>query len=376
MPRRLLLAAVFVAALLPWVATPQPVLAQEDDTKKIKFKTADEVTLHATLYKSKAKNPNNSPCVILLHQPLTDPNKGDLGGLAKTLAKEGYNVLRLDFRGHGDSTLVNPAKFWSDPINATFFPKEAKKKPLPNKFELPKDATKATKDMKNYLPKLAEDIMAARVALDQLSDNNEVNSSSVYLVGPQDCATLGTLYATTEWVRPQKIPASLIGNHPALAAKNGGGPAVGGEPAGKDLGGAVWLSPTVPANGIVDVDNKTVQRWMAFAPELRDRTPVLCIYGDKDTAGQSGATFFQDKVFVANPPKGSPLSKLGMNKTMTVKSTLTGVGLLGQQLGTEKLIVDYLEALEKERLNLIRIPNRGFPTPPPIDLKSFGVCDK
>ncbi len=376
MPRRLVLLVGFAALLIPWITSAPTRAAEEEDTKKLKFKTADEVTLHATLYKSKAKNPTNSPCVILLHQPFTDPNKGDWGGLAKTLAKEGFNVLRLDFRGHGESTLVNPNKFWDDPINARYWPKQAKSKPQPNKLEFPKDPTKATQFMKRYLPRLAEDIMAARIALDQLNDNNEVNTSSVYIVGPQETMTLGLLYMTAEWVRPQKIPPAMVGAHPALGPRKGGGPIVGGEPAGKDIAGAVWLSPTLPTRGLADLDNRLVQSWMQYAPELRDRSPMLCIHGDKDSGGEAGSKFLQDQVLVANPPRGSSLSKLGMNKIVTVKGALAGGNLLGQQLGTEKLIVDYLNALESERLNLIRIPRRDFPTPPPLDLRGYGVCVK
>lgn len=380
MPRRLLLCVLFAAAVAPWLGTAPDAVAQDEDVKKVRIKTADEAILQATFYKSKAKQPTNSPCVILLHQPLTDPSKGDWAGLAKTVAEKGFNVLRLDFRGHGDSTLVNPNVFWKDKdkngnavvnINNDFMPKLAKAKPQPNKID-----KKDFEGKPRYLPKLAEDIMAARVYLDQLNDDKEVNTSSVYLIGAGDAATLGLLYATTEWVRPQKIPPALIGNHPALYAVRGGGPAVGGEPAGKDVAGAIWLSPTRPRAGKLEIPDDTVQSWVQYAPDLRITTPMLCIHGTEDDAGAAGSKFLQDRVLVAHPPKGSPLQKLPLNQIVTVKGKLSGVNLLGQQLGTEKYITDYLEAAERSRQNPARIANRLFPIPPPIDLRSFGVCVK
>lgn len=369
MSRKFLPVGLFLAALVPLLFVGPRLSAQEEDVKKISFKTSDEVSLQGTLYKSKGKNPTNGPCVILLHQPGLAGKAGDWAGLAKTLAEKGFNVLDFDFRGTGESTLINPNAFWKDPVNATMMQNLARKKPQPGKLNLADYKTKET-----YYPKLAEDVMAARIALDQLNDNLEVNTSSVYLVGAGDAATIGMLYLAAEWFRSQKLPPALVGPYPALAPRLGG-PIVGGQAAGVDVAGAIWLSPSKPTLGTVGVTTNNVNAWLDVAPEMRERTPMLFLYGDGDDKGKSGANFFRNDVLKAQPNPGSPLQPLKLTRSIAIdKTRLTGAELLGKKLKTEDLIGEYLTALDKERANMIRQPNRAFPTPPPIDLRQFGVC--
>jgi len=122
--------------------------------------------------------------------------------------------------------------------------------------------------------------------------------------------------------------------------------------------------------------DKLLQQWVQAAPELRERTPMLFIYGDQDTVGRSTSRFFLDQVLAAGTTRPG-LPKLVHTTYRAIKNTkLSGAELLGKgaTLGTEKMIVDYLNTLEKERLNLIRVTNRGFSSPPPINLPYFGVC--
>lgn len=73
-------------------------LANEE---KIFFKTSDGLRLCGIL--SKPRNPTNN-CIVLCHGITVDKEElGAFTNLAKKLGDAGYNVLRFDFRGHGES---------------------------------------------------------------------------------------------------------------------------------------------------------------------------------------------------------------------------------------------------------------------------------
>ncbi len=322
-------------------------------TKEVAFDTADGVELQGTLYPS--VKGGTSPVVILLHSFGKDPNLGEWKGLAITLAKKGFTVLRFDYRGHGKSTVIgNPKAFWYDyKVNAKYMPTLANKSPLPKKLDI-KDVTAKP----GYFPVVVNDIMAARVALDKMNDAGDVNTSSVYLIGSTDAATAGLMYMAVEWSRPQVIEQarnwSDIG--PLKLPNNI-------DSAGKDIAGAIWLSaerhPSIPA--------ETVKNWVSLdsAIELRDKNPMLFLYGGKDTAktGASSAKFFVNEVLVAKPPKGTKISPLTFTEYSEVKdSKLVGVNLLSDS-GTEATILKYLETIEKDRKNVVRTPNRNWTKP-------------
>lgn len=347
------LAAVFVVPPAAW--------AQKVEAKPVSFLSADGVELQGSLYKS-AKNPGDSPCVILLHSIKADPNKGDWSGLAQLLANKGFNVLRFDFRGHGNSTVVDPKLFWDNPVNVAAFPALARKKA--NKLEL--------KDLQNVRPAyfmtmLVNDVMAARVDLDKANDAGEVNTGSVYLIGATDAAPVGMLYMAVEWTRPQVI-SQVMGNLMTLPPDRRQVP-VNSDMAGRDVAGAVWLSP-VPVNNATEV---AMKRWVTDYPDLRDKNSVLCLYGDGDVNGKKASLFIRDEMLIAEP-RDRKLTKLKYTDVRDVKgSKNVGVELLGKDLGTEKLIVDYLETLEKDRKNVTKTVNRNHKKPALVLTQFFGI---
>ena len=351
---------VALLAFVPGTAFAQP---KKIETKDVSFESADGMELQGTLYKS--SKGGTSPVVMFLHSFGKDPNLGDWKGLATTLAENGFNVLRFDFRGHGKSTVIgNPKLFWADQINAKYMPSLANKNPIVKKLEI-KDVTAKP----GYFPMIVNDIMAARVALDKMNDAGDVNTSSVYIVGSTDAATAGMLFMAAEWSRPQVVQPARnwpeVGPY-ALPSNT--------DPAGKDIAGAIWLS----AERHESIPQNLLQKWVLLDStlELRDKNPMLFLYGDKDKlrTGAAASKFFLNEVLVAKGDKAKKVDALKFTELQPVKDTgNVGVNLLGNKLGTEETILKYLETLEKDRKNVVRTPNRNWTKAPYVLTSLYGA---
>jgi pimeloyl-ACP methyl ester carboxylesterase len=344
-------------------AAPLALAQPKIDTKAVTFNSADGVELQGTLYKS-AKGPG-SPCVILLHSLFTEPNKGDWDGLALTLADKGFTVLRFDFRGHGKSFVVDAKQFWATRANFAYMRSLAVKNPPPVRVDF--------KDFENktgYYPHLVNDILAARVFLDQENDGGTANTSSVYLIGATDTAPLGMLFMAGEWQRPSVIPqARAISTLPAAPVELFG---IQSEPAGKDIAGAVWLSATRHPS----FSETSVKNLIVAAPDIREKNPMWFLYGDLDKSAATGLNmqrFYYNEVLVAKPPGGSRLQPVKFTEIVPIKdSKNVGVELLGSKLGTEEKILEFLEKIEKDRKSPARVPNRNYTRPPLLRAEMFG----
>lgn len=364
MRRRLFLSIAFTAltAALFVQSAPEarPQAAEPDDQF---IETADGVKLRGILYK--ATNSKNGSCVIIIHEPFTDPTKGDWDGLGRTLALSGYHTLRFDFRGHGKSKDLIPQKFWREQSN-TILPGSTKNPPRDTIEE------KDFKTRKSYYPQLVYDIAAARNHLDKLNDSGEVNTSTVYLIGAGDAATLGMMFLATEWHREQKKPTGFLNTQKFWVSANQG-IAAGGSPAGRDYGGAVWLSPKIMSGfSTTAVKNWVSQHGRSTEGELRLETPMLFVYGEKDAEGQKNCKYFNEQIMVS-AGRGK-LEKLDSTYIRERKGTeLKGVGLLGKNdtLGTETLIIEFLNKMEENRRKRPRI-QREYTEPVKINLVSFG----
>jgi hypothetical protein len=321
------------------------------ETEQITFDSADGVELQGIFYKSNKGSSGSS--VILLHSLDVDPNSGDWNGLAETLAGKGFNVLRFDFRGHGTSFKVDTRTFWDSYYgNDKVLSDLIKKRVLPDKIDK-KDLLRA----KGYTPWFANDIMAARVALDKMNDAGKTNTGSTYIIGATDAAALGMLYLTAEWTRPQVLPQAL--NLPTLPPDPRLVPG-GSDMAGKDIAGCVWLSPYFTK----DIRSSDIETWVKAYTELREKNPMFCLYGAEDVRGKAAAHEYVNKILVADP-KDKRLTKLTYTTMEGIEKTKNrGVDLLGKNLGTEQRIIDYLETLEKDRKNVIATPSRNYTKPP------------
>ncbi len=362
MRRRFLLSSAFTALAAAVFLQSAPTVRSQnpaDPTDEL-IETADGVKLRGIFYK--AVNSKNNSCVIIAHEPFTDPTKGDWDGLARTLAKKGYHTIRFDFRGHGKSKDVIPEKFWRDQLNTNL--PGATKKPL-------KDTIDSKDFKKSYHPQLVYDLAAVRNHLDKLNDDGQVNTSSTYLIGDGTAATLGMMFLATEWHREQKKPTGFLNTQKFWISANL--PiAAGGSPAGRDYGGAVWLSP----RRMDGFNTSTMKNWVAthgrgIDGDMRKETPMLFVYGEKDSKGMEESKYFNDQIMVS-AGRGK-LEKLDSTYVRERKGTdLKGVGLLGKDdtLGTEKLIVEFLDKMEEFRRKKVRI-QREYSEPVKINIATF-----
>src|SRR5688572_7747708 len=99
-PRLVLLCSV----LLGFARAAAAQEAESSLPEKVRFVTADGVTIFGTFY----KGPKAAPTVLMLHGLGATENRSKKNWieLAKTLQKD-FSVLTFDFRGHGESTEVD-----------------------------------------------------------------------------------------------------------------------------------------------------------------------------------------------------------------------------------------------------------------------------
>src|SRR5258708_6038950 len=130
------LALLLVAPSL--VARAAPPEDKDEKGKRVTFRTVDGVDLGGTFYKP-PPNSKKEACVLLLHD-FTKKNGGDshvddMDKLAEGLQAEGYAVLSMDFRGHGESKNVAPDVFWTFPTNKLVAPQGFNPKSPPSSID-------------------------------------------------------------------------------------------------------------------------------------------------------------------------------------------------------------------------------------------------
>src|SRR5690606_17549423 len=142
---------------------------------------------------------------------------------------------------------------------------------------------------RSYFPLYVNDLTAVRMHIDQKNDQGDLNSSSIYLIGSGDAATLGMLWMASEWFRPAVHPMIGLGVQYKLTPT----PGIAVDPAaGADIAGAIWLSASVPQT----VPRNAVSAWPKVSMKMRDNNPMLFLYGGADTAAARESKFFYDEV--------------------------------------------------------------------------------
>jgi pimeloyl-ACP methyl ester carboxylesterase len=364
----LVFAAAVTAVLFQEDAAPRAAAQEKPSTETVT--TADGVQLTGEFSKA-PKGTGNDPVVVLLYPPGIDRTmeKGNWKGLAAELNEAGYHVFRFDWRGHGNSKVVKGNTFWTNNFTGahnTKYIKGSQKKP----------GTINVKDFSpQYFPLYVNDLAAVRAHLDQKNDNNDLNTSSIYLVGGDEAAALGFMWLTAEWSKPAVYaPQPTVPGYEVLPDPRF--PSVRGNPAlaaGANYAGCIWLSPNRPNV----YPEATVREWVkTYAADIRENNPMLFLYGDKDATGKRQAEFLFNEVLVANPRPGNPLKKLEQTFISPVKDAgaLKGGNLLGNdaKFQTETTIKKYLAALQKERAKVAR-KQRTYSAPYYVNLDAFGL---
>lgn len=376
MRRRFLLTTAVLTLFTPLVvAQPKP-----GDPKEETAETADGVKIRCRFYKA-AKEGNNS-CVILMSEYLADPNAAQWDNLARFLATDcGLNVVRFDWRGHGQSKEIVPEKFWAQQWNQNKVT-GYNRRPLKTTIEY--------KDFKaDYYPMLVNDLAAVRNLLDLKNDDRQVNTRSVYLVSTGNSAALAFLFLAVEWNR-QSVKPEPRGVNLAVPDIVGAGQRrePGTDCAGKDYAGVIFLSPSrkynyeygnqkgtdsIPSHVIKNL----VSRWSKDTlggGDPRGTAGMLFLVGEKDTDGMRDATYFHHDVMAADT-KSSRIEPMKNTRLFPIKGAKeSGVDLLDKRntLKTEDMIQAFIQKIEDDRKRL-NPTDRKYDKPFRINLSSFGI---
>jgi alpha-beta hydrolase superfamily lysophospholipase len=324
-PLLTVLAGLFAAL---YGASPSLSNAQDKQEKtesrgeKVRFTSVDGVELQGIFYQGSKRN---NPTILMLHALGEDSRKKAWASLAETLNAAEFSVLTFDFRGHGQSTAIDPTQFWKFGRNAS------------SVKGAPKKETIEFRDMRtDYYPVLVNDIAAAKAFLDNRNDTGVCNTSSFIVLGADTGATLGAIWLNAEWHRYVLTPGKMIGFMvtPPTIAKT---------PEGKDNIAAIWLSAA----------SKLGSRTISFASLLdtagrENAMPMFFLYSEDDTAGKNIAKACETKF------KGKKKDdKYRFTAAVPVKGggKLTGAGLLQKTLGTDEEIVGYIKGVAEAKGN-------------------------
>jgi hypothetical protein len=308
------------------ILTAAPASAQEPEAAKII--TADSVKLSGTFYPGGKKN---SPTVLMLH-PIGDGKSSknpEWKSLAEALQKANYSVLTFDFRGHGDSTSIDERNsFWKYKPN------------LANVRSKDKDSIDVKDYIKNdYMTILCNDIAAARAWLERRNDDSkDCNTSSLIVIGAENSATLAALWINSEWNRFKYVPPQgfVTGIIPKFVEPR---------PEGKDIIGAIFLT----AQPNLDT-KRTVSLPGVLKIACKDNAmAALFLVGKDDVKSKNYAKTVVDKIKLKEKDKENGRHRFIGPYELDTK--LSGVKLLQKGLGTEKLIVEYLDSVVADRQN-------------------------
>jgi len=200
------------------------------------------------------------------------------------------------------------------------------------------------------------------------NDNGVLNSSSIYLIGVGDAATIGLFWTMQEWDRPAIAPMFNGGRvYTATPMPK----VVVNPPAGPDIAGAIWLSASKPTA----LKDKSVENVVALVPKVRTQNPMLFLTGTKEPSRPGAdSKFFFEQVLQAKPKKGMESIHEQTRLVELKNANLTGTSLLGKnsETGVEDTILQYLEARQKDRASVVR-KERKYITPYFVDLKHYGL---
>jgi hypothetical protein len=186
------------------------------------------------------------------------------------------------------------------------------------------------------MPVLVNDIAAVKAYLDRKHDAKECNTANTIVIGAEGGGTLGAIWINSEWYRHKFTPPAMLGAKIVVDKR----------PEGNDIVAAVFLSlspqispkKAVTLSSVLGVPCKTHGMAAAF------------YYGEEDSKGGEFAKSLETKL--TGKPVGKATGKqvfIGATKVPGTK--LSGIKLLTKGTKTDQSIVEYLEAVLKDRSN-------------------------
>ncbi|MFO0867207.1 MAG: hypothetical protein U0744_21640 [Gemmataceae bacterium] len=315
--------AFLFAFLSTSLIVPRQAAAQEGS--KVRIPTIDGVVLQGTFYA--AKNPAGKvpPTVLLVHALGEKSSKPEWVNLATSL-QEKFAVMTFDFRGHGESTEIDPAKFGRYQPNVN----------LVKGFKANKESIDYKDFDKAYMPILCNDLAAVKAFLDRKNDQGQCNTSTFIVVGAETGATLAALWINSENYRFRMVPAQ----NPLFPPQP---PPADAASEGRSVVGCVWLSisPTLGRNQV------SISK-LLDQPGKVHATPMVFMYGEEDAKGKTIGTG------VVNAFKKDSRDKEKYSFTGAVpvqKTKLAGAGLLAKSLGTDAAIREWIADVVKKKNN-------------------------
>jgi hypothetical protein len=292
--------------------------------KAVDFQTVDMVRLRGWLYPS-PKGGKVSPCILMLHEPGQHSDGEGWQGLARALQRAGCSVVTFDFRGHGRSRqVVSLPSFWKEQVNAKVLASV--------RLEMRKRARGGgrapfvldhTTFPNVYQPWFIQDLVAARLWLDEQHEKGALNTSNLIVVAAGESTALMTI-----WLRLEHSRFANYGKHLSAA------------PEGNDVVASVWL-------GQPGLTNHTVAFNRALDTLVRERTfPVCFVYGKDDRAVGGGTLTSTVRALERR-------RTFGDGKSQVVEKAIRNARVAGQQLlrsdlDTEKEVIDYVTTFLKK----------------------------
>ncbi|MBX9677785.1 MAG: hypothetical protein K2X38_03395 [Gemmataceae bacterium] len=312
-----------LACLSASLLVSHPAAAQEG--VKVRIPTIDGVTLQGAFYA--AKNPQGKvpPTVLLVHALGEKSSKPEWVHLATSL-QEKFAVMTFDFRGHGESTEIDPAKFGRYQPNVS----------LVKGFKPGKESIDYKDFDKAYMPILCNDLAAVKGFLDRKNDQGQCNTSTFIVVGADTGATLAAVWLNSENYRYRMVPSP----NPLFPPQP---PPADAASEGRSVVGCVWLSisPTLGKHQL------SVSKLLDLPGKVH-ATPMVFMFGEEDAKGKT----IGNGVVNALKKDSKDKEKFSYTGAVSVQKTkLVGAGLLAKSLGTDAAIRDWINDVVKKKNN-------------------------
>lgn len=301
----LMLATVFAVAATASIARAQGVVSVADPVDMIRT-TGDELPVHMTYYESAAEKAvkKESPVIILLHAKGSSRLMwGGEQGVAARLQRDGFAVVTVDLRYHGESQKLGT----SLPAGNINTPEKKSKKNKSGDLTLKAD---------DYVRMVTMDMEAVKKFIYDENQAQRLNMSRCGVIGPEMGASVAAAFALNDWVKPP----------------HDDGPAGNGTPRGQDVRAVALISPSLTAFPGIPVQKSLIQ-----LREPRWNVAFFVAYGEGDKSSREAA----EKALQAI--RGNEKSRAGVYDE-PYPGNLQGANMINAKLGLEDKLIAFCRA--------------------------------